>query len=76
MILNLRIHGLAEGKDADRLEQLPSGPDPAGTLSGMPALRDDPRVPPETIVDNMMFARRTSKAGPLCRMVCCYSNPD
>ena len=24
-----------------------------GYLSGKPALRDDPRVPPETIVDNM-----------------------
>ncbi len=25
----------------------------AGYLSGRPALRDDPRVPPETVVDNM-----------------------
>jgi uncharacterized protein (DUF433 family) len=24
-----------------------------GYISGKPALRDDPRVPPETIVDNM-----------------------
>ncbi len=24
-----------------------------GVLSGQPALRDDPRVPPETILDNM-----------------------
>ncbi len=42
-----------------------------GYLSGMPALRDDPRVPPETVMDNMdeglsaqdvieLFALRTS----------------
>ncbi len=27
-----------------------------GYLSGAPALRDDPRVPPETIVDNIDFS--------------------
>ncbi len=27
-----------------------------GYLSGRPALRDDPRVPPETIIDNIDYA--------------------